>query len=62
MSLSLERPKLRTSGFGVRKGLLIKKVPTEKTGALVVPQIHLPNVHISGFFYVKGRGNGRDKR
>ena len=36
VSLSLERPKLRTSGFGVRKGLLIKKVPAEKMGDLMV--------------------------
>ena len=29
------------SVFGVRKGLLIKKTPTEKMGDIVVPQIHL---------------------
>ena len=38
---SFERPKLETSEFLVRKGLLIKKAPTKKMEALVVPQIHL---------------------
>lgn len=27
--------------FGVRKGLLIEKVPTKEMGELMVPQIHL---------------------
>lgn len=46
-----ERPKLKISAFGVRKGLLIEKAPTEKMGGgrLVVPQIHLTEVQSSGF-------------
>lgn len=36
-----ERPKHKTSEFGVRKGLLIQKMPTKKIGALIVPEIHL---------------------
>ena len=51
----LEMPKLKLSEFGVRKGLLIKKAPTHKMGALVSPQIHLKKVQILGFFYVKRR-------
>lgn len=36
-----KRPKFKTSYFGIRKGLFIKKVPTAKMGALVMPWIHL---------------------
>lgn len=43
------------SEFGVRKILLITKTPTEKIGALVVPQIHLKKVKSSAFYYVKGK-------
>lgn len=39
--------------FGVLKNLLIKKMPTEKIEALVVPQIHLTKVQSAGFFFVK---------
>lgn len=39
--------------LGVMKGLLIEKMPTEKIGALVVPQIHLTKVQSAGFFFVK---------
>lgn len=46
------RPKLKTSGFGVKKGLSIEKMPAEKIGALVAHQIHL-KVQSSGFFYAK---------
>lgn len=56
-----KRPKLKTSEFRVREGLLMEKVPTEKMWTLVIPQIHLPNVQHSGFVYLKGRGNGSGK-
>ena len=36
-----EKPKLKTSEFGLRKGLWIKKAATEKMGDLVMPQNHL---------------------
>lgn len=36
-----EKPKLKTSKFGVREGLLVKKVPTEKREDLTVTQIHI---------------------
>lgn len=36
-----ERPKLNTSDFGVRKGLLMEKVPTKRMRDLVMLQIHL---------------------
>lgn len=55
----LGRPKLKPAEFGAKKGLLIKKVPTEKMGAPLIPQIHLKETHSSGFFYVKGRGSGK---
>lgn len=61
-SVCLEKPKLTTSDFGVRKGLLTKKVPTEKMGSPVVPQIHGKKVQNLAFFYVRGGGNRRDKR
>ena len=38
---SFERSKLKMSEFGMRKTLLIKKVPAEKMGVLAVSQIHL---------------------
>lgn len=53
--------KLKTSVFGVRRGLLVEKAPTETMGDFLVPQIDLKKVWGSGFFYVKGKGNGRDK-
>lgn len=31
----------KTSEFGVKEGLSIKKVPAEEMGGLTVPQIHL---------------------
>lgn len=38
---------------------MIKKMPTEKVGALlVVSQIYFKKVQSLGFFYVKKRGNG----
>ena len=49
----LKRAKVKISGFGVRTVLLIEKVPIEKMGDLLVPQIHPKNAHSSGFFYVK---------
>lgn len=48
--------------FGIRKGLLIKKAPTEKMGDLVMPQTHLRKEQSSVFLYVKGRENGSNKR
>nr|KAF6474774.1 hypothetical protein HJG63_010931 [Rousettus aegyptiacus] len=51
-----ERPELKMSEFGVRKGLLIKKVPTEKMGDPLVPQIHLKKIQNSAFFYIKRDG------
>ena len=47
-------PKLETSESGVRKGLCIERVY-----ALELPQIHLKKARSSGFFYAKGRENGR---
>lgn len=34
-----ERPKPKTSESGVRKGLLIEKVPSKKMGGLLVPPV-----------------------
>ena len=34
-----EKPNLKISEFGVRKGLLIEKMPNERTGALVFKSI-----------------------
>ena len=53
VSLSLERPKLRTSGFGVRKGLLIKKVPAEKMGDLMVLKSILRKHRVQACFMSK---------
>lgn len=36
-------------------------MPTEKTGDSVIPQVHFKKAQGSGFFYIKGKGNGRDK-
>lgn len=60
--LCFKRPKIKTSGFGVKKGLLIKKAPTEKMKDLMVPQINLRKVQNLGLFYVKGKGQGRGNR
>lgn len=60
--LHFKRPKIKTSGFGVKKGLLIKKAPTEKMKEIMVPQNNLRKVQNLGFFYVKGKGHGRGKR
>lgn len=57
MCLTLCKATTQTIGFGVRKGLLIKKVPIQKLGALVLPQINLKKVKSSGVFYIKRRGN-----
>lgn len=38
---NLERPKLKTSEFRVRKVLLLEKAPAEEIGDLMVPRIHL---------------------
>lgn len=54
-----KRPIFKTSEFGVKKGLLINRVPTEKMGAPLIPQIHLKEAQSSGFFYIKGRGSGK---
>ena len=54
-----QKVKTLMSKIGVREDLLIKKVSINKMGVLVVPQIHLTKVQCSGFFYVKGRENGR---
>ena len=48
------------SGFGVRKGVLIEKVPTKKMGALIVPPIHLPKVQSLGFLYGLGKETGEE--
>lgn len=55
------RTNLKMSGFGVKKVLLIRKVPTKKIGYLVVPQICLKKVQGSVFSYVKGRDEGEGK-
>ena len=39
--LMLQKAKTQMSEFGVRKGLLMEKVPTERLGDLMMPQIHL---------------------
>lgn len=46
--------------FGVKKVLLIRKVPTEKID-LVAPQIFLKKAQGSVFSYVKGREKGQGK-
>ena len=48
-----EKPKLKTSELGVRKGLFMEKSPTEKMGALVALEIHLKKLQNSGFLHVK---------
>lgn len=45
-----------------RKGLSVEKVPAEKTGDLIVPQIYLKRTQNSGFLYVRGREDGQGKR
>lgn len=39
-----ERPKLRMSRFGVRRGSAIETAAVERVGTLVVPQTHLSQV------------------
>lgn len=58
--LTLQKAKTqnKTSEFGVKKGVLVEKVPTEKMGALVVSPIHLKKVQSSGFLYVKVKEKG----
>ena len=41
---------------------MIKKVPTEKLGALVALQLHLKKAQTSVFFHARGRGNGSGKK
>lgn len=45
--------------FWSKKKFIGRRVPIEKRRTLMVPKIHLKKVQSSGFFYVKGRGNGR---
>lgn len=54
-------PKLKITEFGVRKVFSIKESSTEKMGNLV-QKLYRKKVQISGFLYVKRRGNGRGKR
>lgn len=56
--LTFERPKLKKSEFGVKKGLLIKKAQTEKMGALVVSQICLMKVQ---FRLLLGQGKEKER-
>lgn len=54
-------PKLKKSEFGLKKGLLIKKVPTKKLGDIVVLQSYLEKVQSLDFLYVKGRGKWKGR-
>lgn len=53
-----KRPKIKISEFGLRKGLLIKKMSTEKMGVLAVPQIHLKRVEFRLLLCQKGKWEG----
>lgn len=44
-------PKVKTSGFGLKKDLFIKKMPTKK-----LRDSYLEKVQSLGFLYAKGRG------
>ena len=48
------KPKLKVSGFGVRKGLLMEKGKTKKMGDFAMPQRHL--AHWSKLRVLKGVG------
>lgn len=55
---TLQKAKTQASEFGVRRGLLIEKVPTEKMGVLILKSI-FGKYKSSGFFYVKRSAKGR---
>lgn len=55
--LAFQQDKIKHVNFRIRKGLLIRKV-SSKMEALVIPQIHLYKLQISGFFYANERENG----
>ena len=56
----LKRLTLKTSVFGIRKGLLIEKAPTEKMGALILLKWILRKYRVQASCRsVNGRANGR---
>lgn len=56
----LKRPKLQTSVFGIRKGLLMEKAPTEKIGVLILLKWILRKYWVqASCSSVNGRENGR---
>lgn len=59
-----ERPKLRMSRFGVRRGSAIETAAVERMGTLVVPQTHLSQVRSeAACMSVEGRvGEARGDR
>lgn len=54
----LERPKLKMCKLRVGKGVLIKKVPTEKMGDLI-PKSILRKLVQASFLWRKGNGRGK---